>query len=84
MTIIDAQVHAYAANTPERPWHSVPNWRPHVIGDDRVPTMKSSLRLAEWAGSLPGNAANCTGYATFPFTAYHFLYHSVRAGSIIH
>ena len=25
MTIIDAQVHAYAANTPERPWHSVPN-----------------------------------------------------------
>ena len=25
MTIIDAQVHAYAANTPQRPWHSVPN-----------------------------------------------------------
>src|SRR6202163_3293326 len=22
MTIIDAQVHAYAANTPDRPWHS--------------------------------------------------------------
>src|ERR1700686_157141 len=32
MTIIDAQVHAYAANTPERPWHSVPNWPPHVTG----------------------------------------------------
>jgi hypothetical protein len=24
-TIIDSQVHAYAANTPERPWNSVPN-----------------------------------------------------------
>jgi hypothetical protein len=30
--IIDAQVHAYAANTPERPWHSVPNWPAHVTG----------------------------------------------------
>src|SRR5271168_5497710 len=28
--VIDAQVHAYAANTPERPWHSVPNWPAHV------------------------------------------------------
>ena len=27
---IDAQIHAYAANTPERPWHSVPNWPAHV------------------------------------------------------
>jgi L-fuconolactonase len=26
MTIIDSQVHAYEANTPKRPWHSVPNW----------------------------------------------------------
>ena len=24
--IIDSQVHAYEANTPKRPWHSVPNW----------------------------------------------------------
>ena len=24
MTIIDSQVHAYEANTPKRPWHSVP------------------------------------------------------------
>jgi hypothetical protein len=23
MTIIDSQVHAYEANTPKRPWHSV-------------------------------------------------------------
>ena len=28
MTIIDAQVHAYAANTSERSWPSVPNWPP--------------------------------------------------------
>src|SRR6516162_217612 len=39
MTIIDAQVHAYAANTPERPWHSVPNWPPHVTGDEMVAAM---------------------------------------------
>ena len=39
MTIIDAQVHAYAANTPERPWHSVPNWPPHVSGDEMVAAM---------------------------------------------
>jgi L-fuconolactonase len=39
MTIIDAQVHAYAANTPDRPWHSVPNWPPHVTGDEMVAAM---------------------------------------------
>ena len=39
MTIIDAQVHAYAENTPERPWHSVPNWPPHVTGDEMVAAM---------------------------------------------
>ena len=39
MTIIDAQVHAYAANTTERPWHSVPNWPPHVTGDEMVAAM---------------------------------------------
>ena len=39
MTIIDSQVHAYAANTPERPWHSVPNWPPHVTGDEMVAAM---------------------------------------------
>src|ERR1700709_741768 len=37
--IIDSQVHAYAANTPERPWHSVPNWPPHVTGDEMVAAM---------------------------------------------
>src|SRR5438045_1966081 len=39
MTVIDAQVHAYAANTPERPWHRVPNWPAHVTGDEMVAAM---------------------------------------------
>ena len=36
MPINDCQVHAYEANTPKRPWHSVPNWPPHVTGDEMV------------------------------------------------
>src|ERR1700749_1722492 len=36
MTIIDSQIHAYEANTPKRPWHSVPNWPDHVTGDEMV------------------------------------------------
>ena len=39
MAIIDAQVHAYAANTPERPWHTVPKGLPHVTGDEMVAAM---------------------------------------------
>jgi predicted TIM-barrel fold metal-dependent hydrolase len=39
MTIIDSQVHAYAANTPARPWRSVPNWPDHVTGDEMVTAM---------------------------------------------
>jgi hypothetical protein len=39
MMIIDSQVHAYEANTPKRPWHSVPNWPPHVTGDEMVAAM---------------------------------------------
>ena len=39
MPIIDSQVHAYAANTPERPWHSVPNWPAHVTGDEMAAAM---------------------------------------------
>src|SRR2546423_6715615 len=38
-TIIDSQVHAYAANTPQRPWFRVPNWPPHVTGDEMVAAM---------------------------------------------
>ena len=39
MTIIDSQVHAYEANTPKRPWHTVPNWPDHVTGDEMVQAM---------------------------------------------
>ena len=39
MPIIDSQVHAYAANTPQRPWHIVPNWPDHVTGDEMVAAM---------------------------------------------
>jgi L-fuconolactonase len=37
--IIDAQVHAYDANTPQRPWMSTPNWPDHVTGDEMVAAM---------------------------------------------
>jgi predicted TIM-barrel fold metal-dependent hydrolase len=39
MTIIDSQVHVYEANTPKRPWRTVPNWPPHVNGDEMVAAM---------------------------------------------
>ena len=39
MPIIDSQVHAYEANTPQRPWHNVPNWPPHVTGDEMAAAM---------------------------------------------
>ena len=39
MPIIDSQVHAYEANTPKRPWATVPNWPPHVTGDEMVTAM---------------------------------------------
>ena len=39
MMIIDSQVHAYEANTPKRPWQSVPNWPPSATGDETVAAM---------------------------------------------
>ena len=39
MPVIDSQVHAYEANTPKRPWRSVPNWPPHATGDQMVAAM---------------------------------------------
>src|ERR1700756_1185900 len=39
MMIIDSQVHAYEANTPKRPRHTVPNWPDHVTGDEMVAAM---------------------------------------------
>lgn len=37
--MIDSQVHCYEANTPARPWRSVPNWPPHATGDEMVVAM---------------------------------------------
>jgi L-fuconolactonase len=39
MPIIDSQVHVYEANTPARPWATVPNWPAHVNGDEMVAAM---------------------------------------------
>jgi predicted TIM-barrel fold metal-dependent hydrolase len=39
MSIIDSQVHAYEANTKQRPWATVPNWPDHVTGDEMVAAM---------------------------------------------
>src|SRR5690348_15297483 len=50
--IIDSQVHAYAANTPERPWVRVPNWPAHVYrprdggGDEQGWGRRRDLHLA--------------------------------------
>src|ERR1041384_6094285 len=41
MAIIDSQVHVYEANSPKRPWHSVPNWPEHVNGDEMVAAMNA-------------------------------------------
>jgi hypothetical protein len=66
MTIIDSQVHAYQANTPKRPWHSVPNWPDHVTGDEMVVAMNkvgvdgaifiSAFSLYRHGWPLPGRA----------------------------
>src|SRR5436190_23098177 len=37
--VIDSQVHAYEANTPQRPWLRVPNRPAHVTGDEMVGAM---------------------------------------------
>lgn len=40
MMIIDSQVHAYAANTPERPWAQTPKgWPASASGDEMVAAM---------------------------------------------
>src|SRR5215470_18084327 len=39
MAIIDFQVHCYDANTPKRPWHTVPNWPDHATGDEMTVAM---------------------------------------------
>lgn len=37
--IIDSQIHAYEANTPQRPWRTVPNWPVSATGDEMVAAM---------------------------------------------
>ena len=39
MPIVDSQVHAYAADAPDRPWAGKPNWPAHVTGDEMVDAM---------------------------------------------
>ena len=39
VTIIDSQVHAYAKNTPDHPWDTVPNWPDHVTGAEMIEAM---------------------------------------------
>jgi predicted TIM-barrel fold metal-dependent hydrolase len=39
MMVIDSQVHAYEANTPRRPWHTVSNWPTSATGDEMVAAM---------------------------------------------
>ena len=71
MAIIDSQVHAYEANTPKRPWHSVPNWPPHVTGDEMVAAMDkvgvdgaifiSAFSLYQWDASYAIEVAKTHG-----------------------
>jgi len=39
MPVIDAQIHAYERNRPERPWATTPDWPPEMTGDDMVREM---------------------------------------------
>src|SRR6201989_1230007 len=39
MSIIDSQGHAYEANTPKRPWNTVPDWADPGTGDEMVAAM---------------------------------------------
>src|SRR5580693_5950093 len=69
MTIIDSQVHVYEANTPKRPWHSVPNWPAHVTGNEMVAAMdKVGVDGAIFisAFSIPLQRQLCGGSAAGP------------------
>jgi hypothetical protein len=48
MPIIDSQVHAYEANTPRRPWHSVPKALMDVLAPS-APVMGYRLGYREMA-----------------------------------
>ena len=51
MPIIDSQIQAYGANTPQPPWHSVPKRPPHVIGDEMVAAMDKPGRVTGRGGA---------------------------------
>ena len=53
MPIIDSQVHAYEANTPKRPWKSVPNWPPSATGDETVAGPRIAARRLQGRGCQP-------------------------------
>jgi hypothetical protein len=53
--VIDAQVHAYAANTPERPWYRVPNCHPLR----RTPAIVSFLNPWPALSLVGGNCSSC-------------------------
>ena len=53
MTVIDAQVHAYERNHPDRPWTAVLHGPPEVTGDDMIAAMDSvgvdgALLVSPW------------------------------------
>ncbi len=60
MAIIDSQVHAYEANTPKRPWHTVPDWPDHVTGDEMVAAM-DKVAMAGSRTSCTPCALSCGG-----------------------
>ena len=60
MAIIDSQVHAYEANTPKRPWHTVPDWPDHVTGDEMVAAM-DKVAMAGSRTSCTPCALSCAG-----------------------
>ena len=46
MTVIDSQVHAYEANTPQRPWFTVPNWPDRLSDSERATLMGGATAKA--------------------------------------
>ncbi len=61
MAIIDSQVHAYEANTPRRPWHSVPNWPDHVTGDEMVAAMDAVTGPYDFIAVVDGQSLDSIG-----------------------
>ena len=69
MAIIDSQIHAYEANTPKRPWKTVPDSPPSATGDEHVAAMDklgvdgAILHPPSWdLGSNEMADAACTKY----------------------